>query len=263
VQKAQALIDTLSGSERWGWKEPRTTLLLPFWQKCLPQLRYVICIRNPLEVARSLKQRDGISIPAAAQLWNQYTRSAITHTDGQPRIISFYDDYFSNPLVEVNRAAEFCGLETVNDLSKVQKIVSAELRHQTFGAVDLLDETSIPLEYKLLYLGLRALTSGVSGHQVSERGVVEKAALGSGMLLTLLDQFHKRDRVAQLECTLAEKERQLSNLQARMNNELRIKNEQLARLSDRNAHLEAFSNAVRATWAYRFYKIFLRPFKSG
>lgn len=260
-EKAETLLNTFSGDTLWGWKDPRTTLLLPFWQKLLPQLRYIICIRNPLEVARSLEKRDGISIAVGAELWNQYMRSAIMHTEGQSRIVTFYEDYFSNPLDEVNRVAEFCGLETVGDLSKVQEVILGELRHQCGGAVELLSEASIPLEYKLLYLGLRALASGVSGPQMTERGVVEKVALGSGILLTLMDQFHKGERVAQLEGMLAEKERQLSNLQTRMDNELRAKNEQMARLSDHNARLQAFSNAVRQTWAYRVYETFLKPFR--
>ena len=42
-----------SGSELWGFKDPRTSLTLPFWQRILDPMRYVICLRNPLDVAAS------------------------------------------------------------------------------------------------------------------------------------------------------------------------------------------------------------------
>jgi Methyltransferase domain len=45
--------------------------------------------------------------------------------------------------------------------------------------------------------------------------------------------------------------------------ELKRKDQQLAYLQEHNARLQEFSDAVRATWAYRFYKVFLSPFKSG
>ena len=33
-------------SPLWGWKDPRTCITLPFWQRLVPGLRYVICVRN-------------------------------------------------------------------------------------------------------------------------------------------------------------------------------------------------------------------------
>ncbi len=49
-------------ADLWGWKDPRTCLTLPFWQKLLPPMRYVFCLRNPIEVGRSLERRNGLSL---------------------------------------------------------------------------------------------------------------------------------------------------------------------------------------------------------
>src|SRR5437870_8336735 len=54
-QQARALIQNdFDAAMCWGWKDPRTCLTLPFWKQLLPPLRYVICLRNPVDVARSL-----------------------------------------------------------------------------------------------------------------------------------------------------------------------------------------------------------------
>ena len=45
--------------------------------------------------------------------------------------------------------------------------------------------------------------------------------------------------------------------------ELKGKDQQVAHLRAENARLRAFYDAVRATWAYRVYRLFLVPFKSG
>ena len=43
--------DSVATEEQWGWKDPRASLLLPFWRRLVPGLRCVLCVRDPLEVA--------------------------------------------------------------------------------------------------------------------------------------------------------------------------------------------------------------------
>jgi len=261
VAKAEKLIDTFTNSAPWGWKEPRTTLLLPFWQKLLPHLRYVICIRDPLEAARSLATRDGISIRAGAQLWSQYTRVAIQNTEGRPRLLTFYEDYFRDPLDEVKRVAGFCGLERVEDSSRVERIISAELRHQTIGKVELLNEASVPLEYKLLYLGLRALAPEERCAMEVDDFSTTWVSNAIGGVLSVIDDLHEREKILQLEVALGEKEQQLSALRARMRAELREKSEQMSQLQNHNVRLQTFADAVRKTMVYRLYRRIIRPLK--
>jgi hypothetical protein len=157
AQQAAKLVEVMSVNGRsWGWKEPRTTVLLPFWRTIIPGLRYVICIRNPLEVANSLVQRDGMTIAAACALWRRYMQAALEHTAGQPRTLIFYKNFFRDPLCELNRLAEFCGLEKLEHPDSLTGILAKELRHQRRGARALLVHPFVPLDCKLLYLGLRA-----------------------------------------------------------------------------------------------------------
>src|ERR1700679_93072 len=47
----------------WGFKDPRTSLTLPFWEGLLGgEASYVICHRRPLDSARSLEQRNQIRL---------------------------------------------------------------------------------------------------------------------------------------------------------------------------------------------------------
>jgi hypothetical protein len=155
--EAAAHIRNLADRGPWGWKEPRTTMLLPFWQRLIPDLRYVICIRNPLEVAHSLVKRDGMTMNAGFELWRSYTRAALAHTNGRFRILTFYQDYFDNPLRELNRLANFCRLGKIDDLSRCAKVLTPTLRHHRHGAGELLFDPQVPLDCRLLYLRLRAL----------------------------------------------------------------------------------------------------------
>jgi hypothetical protein len=251
IDRAKRLSETFSASAAWGWKEPRSTLLLAFWQRLIPNLRYVICIRNPMEVTRSLAERNGISIPAAAQLWSQYTRAAIRNTEGQPRILTFYEDYFRKPL------DKFCGLDRVEDPSRVQVIISRELRHQTSGTAELLNDASVPLEYKLLYLGLRGLAPAERFSMEVDDCSKTWVSNAIGGVLSVIDDLHEREKILQLEVALGEKEQQLSTLTARM----REKDRQIAQLEEQRAKLQAFADAVRKTLVYRLYRRIIRPLK--
>jgi hypothetical protein len=51
-------------------------------------------------------------------------------------------------------------LEKVEDLSKCKEILLGELRHHHHSAAELATHPLIPLDFKLLYLGLRAARLG-------------------------------------------------------------------------------------------------------
>ena len=264
VNEARKLIDTFSEISRWGWKEPRTTVLLSFWQSLLPNLRFVICVRSPVEVARSLEKRDGISIGAGVNLWGQYMKAAIQETEESPRIFTFYDNYFSDPLGETSRIAQFCGLERPANLSIIQQAISGDLRHHKSQPLDLLVDWDGPIEQRLFYLCLCALLS----QSVS---VLAQPQPNEGMLinrlLRLFDDFHDHVRMVQLQKTLAEKEQQISSACVKLKENLIRKEHEVlqlqgavAELQQQNIKLQSFADAVRRTLAYRFYEIVIKPF---
>ncbi len=42
--------------KNWGWKDPRTTLMLNFWDKLIPDARYLLVFRYPWDVASSIRR---------------------------------------------------------------------------------------------------------------------------------------------------------------------------------------------------------------
>ena len=50
--RAASLVERMRPHAPWGWKDPRTSLTLPFWLDVVPDLRLVVCVRDVVEVER-------------------------------------------------------------------------------------------------------------------------------------------------------------------------------------------------------------------
>jgi hypothetical protein len=65
----------------WGWKDPRTSVLLDFWDRRLVDARYVFIYRSPWDVADSM-QRLGAAVflrhpEFAYRIWHHYNRALL------------------------------------------------------------------------------------------------------------------------------------------------------------------------------------------
>jgi len=70
------------------WKDPRVCVLLPFWQQVVePPQAALFVYRDPLEVAASLAERDGLTELHALALWERYTRAACANLHGVPTLL--------------------------------------------------------------------------------------------------------------------------------------------------------------------------------
>lgn len=122
------LADSFEGHDLWGWKDPRNSLTLPFWQRLIPSMRYVICSRNPMDVAASLERRDGMSIEQGLELWRVYVTSALAATAGRPRLLVPYESFFADREGTAARLARFAGRPEAFD--------DSERKHRLAEAVD-------------------------------------------------------------------------------------------------------------------------------
>lgn len=157
LRQARALAASFPAENSWGWKDPRASLFLPFWRKAIPDMRFLICLRNPLEVARSLEKRNGMGLEHGARLWYWYTLLSLTDTQKCPRLFSLFDDYFESRGEEVRRVLAFCGLGDFKHTALLESAIAGELRHHESSDQLLRDEPAIPVECKKLYLGLRTI----------------------------------------------------------------------------------------------------------
>jgi GT2 family glycosyltransferase len=84
-------LDTLLGevfsdAAARAWKDPRGSLLLPYWQ---PRLSHtIVVVRHPREVAASLARRNGIDPAWSDYLWLRYTATALA-TAADPIVVPY------------------------------------------------------------------------------------------------------------------------------------------------------------------------------
>ena len=106
---ARALLSTSqSYGEPWFWKDPRLCLLTPFWKTVWNKVAYVVCIRNPVEVALSLRERNGIPLAIGAILWQRYMLSILRACDlEQPSLMISYHGLIQDPAGQCERLASF------------------------------------------------------------------------------------------------------------------------------------------------------------
>lgn len=183
LRQARALAAGFPERRSWGWKEPRACLFLPFWRLAIPNMGFLICLRNPLEVAKSLQARNRLSIEHGAWLWYLYTLSSVRDTQQCPRLLSIFDDYFERRDEEIRRVLAFCGLEDGSPAALLESAIESELRHHDSGDHLRRDEAAVPAECKKLYLGLRAILA-----QKDLRSDVGYAANGTAQS-SALDSF--------------------------------------------------------------------------
>jgi hypothetical protein len=75
----------------WGWKEPRTTVTLPFWCEVFPDARYVYVYRNGIDVAGSLARRERAR---AAVVDNRYFSARCMDLDDAFGLWEEYNDMY-------------------------------------------------------------------------------------------------------------------------------------------------------------------------
>jgi len=192
VPRAREILASQFGEPEgcWGWKDPRTSLTLPFWRQVAPQARYVVCLRNPADVASSLLRREPSTHTwdSAIALWLRYTAEALENSLGEERLLVFYEDYFGDTERQLSRLAHFVG----RDLDEVAKdvryeaeaLIQTDLRRHRASATETVNSKTVPPEAGAFFLAVRAAhiasmtLPGGDGRLVDklEPGLLEAAA---------------------------------------------------------------------------------------
>ncbi len=88
IEKAKQLVEKNKSESCWGWKDPRTTLLLDFWADLLPQAKFLFIYRSPTEVVDSLYRRgDEVfddNPTLAVELWMHYNKKILNFLNKHP-----------------------------------------------------------------------------------------------------------------------------------------------------------------------------------
>lgn len=137
-QRARVVLAQFAESEIWGWKDPRNSLTLPFWRPLVGRLHVVVCVRNPLEVALSLRRRNGSTIAFGLALWSAYNEALMRTTVAEERIVTHYARYLADPVAESARVGGRVGLALSDEhAEQLRQSTKTDLRHSRFSLADL------------------------------------------------------------------------------------------------------------------------------
>ena len=141
-------------AEPWGWKDPRTSLTVPFWKRLLPAMKVVVCLRNPLEVADSLRARGYTSERFGLALWERYHRSLDEAVDDSFALVTHYHSVLAEPRAELDRLLAFTGLRpSPAVVEAVLGASSSAARHQRRTSAEV-ESSALSAAGKRLYVAL-------------------------------------------------------------------------------------------------------------
>ena len=123
--EADRIIQSMNARGDWVVKNPQFSMTLPYWKRFLPRdTRYLICVRNPVDVAKSMKRQRNIDPNLGLEIWFNCTISALKNTEGKKCKVVLYEDYFSGDR-QIREIGEFLDAKNVGTNSAV----SPGLRH--------------------------------------------------------------------------------------------------------------------------------------
>jgi hypothetical protein len=158
--RAVELLDQeFNGSEVIVLKDPRISVLATFWDRALShagyKIHHVVMVRNPLEVAESLRARDGFPREKSLLLWASYMIAAERDTRERERIFVGYDQLMDDwralrRRIEASACFPF-PRDTAAAANEIDRYLDRGMRHHEAVAQDLLCRSDVPDEVKVLY----------------------------------------------------------------------------------------------------------------
>ncbi len=232
---------------RFGFKDPRVSILLPVWKEIFFELdlqpQFVLCLRSPNPVARSVAARGDVPGLLDPELrWLMYNARATAHLAADPVCVVPYEDWFEDDLPNVRRLGRFLDIkdQTDNPLvhDTVRSIVAPNLRHQ------LPDPSAKRAEISEALYRLLAGSSGTNG--------LDPKACDLAVACCRFQQFVEPIqlealRVGSLLADIAQRDTQLAEFASREE----VLQVQLVAARERLALLSAEVDALRSALAAR------------
>jgi len=140
----------IDDSPVFGVKDPRITKLLSFWKEVFEQsgldVYYVLSLRNPMSVAKSLSKRDNFDFDKSCLLWLEHVLESLSGSQGAKRVLVDYDLLISAPDVELKKIATTTGLivDPVEFEKYRSEFLDESLRHNTFSLEELRRNEDVP-----------------------------------------------------------------------------------------------------------------------
>ena len=165
----ELLRQKLSNAPIFAFKDPRLAKLLPFWKgvfnHCQFEVSYLLAVRHPLSVVKSLAKRDDLEPEHSYLLWLSHVITSLIGSAGNQRVLVDYDYLMKSPEYQLNRIANTFDLAI--DPFQLEKykteFLDQGLRHTAYQPNDLLlDDACPPLVREVYDVLLRVASEHLS-----------------------------------------------------------------------------------------------------
>jgi hypothetical protein len=177
-QKIKALLIDEFGDEPLIFiKDPRICRFVPFMSSILAELNIgpvaFLAVRNPLEVASSLKRRDDFPLPKALLLWLRHVLEAEYHSRHMPRCFLPYERFLIDWRYHIDRAAEKTGViwpahSDPPDV-KIEQFLTLDLHHERSTLEDMRTHPSVASLVRTTYDILSAMAADGENRDLRDR----------------------------------------------------------------------------------------------
>jgi hypothetical protein len=175
----ESIANTRGAHPGWGWKDPRCSLMLPFWRGLIGDLKIIVCVRHPVAVAHSLHKRGNHSPAFSLRLWEQYNMPIRALASDTGIMVTDYDNWIRNPGAELDRILLFLDWDLARGArDKALGEVMPSLRHYKIEGEDWLlanDRADIAQLYSELQTLALAPGPGTMLPDASPIGVTDAA----------------------------------------------------------------------------------------
>ena len=159
-----AFLEQRMGDSYFGFKDPRTVRLMPVWHQIFNELKLapkvVLCLRNPVQVARSLHAREGLDPANGEYRWLVHMIDFFRYASHFDFCAVEYELWFDNPAANIEKLRKFLDLpwqQSESDLALLlSDIIDPSARHDDLGR----REASQPLVRTLYKLAGRSGQDG-------------------------------------------------------------------------------------------------------
>ena len=201
----EVLVDEYGASPFMVLKDPRISRVVPFWLAVLAELEvqpcFVLCVRNPLEVAASLKKRDGLSTSAAALVWLRHMLDSEHETRGHPRVFVSYDLLLADWETQMRTVGERLGLSWPRlgstARAQIEEFLSGSHQHHSFTSDDVRTHSSLPTWVKSAYATFEPAAAGSHAPDAEVldeiRSELDDAELAFGPIIAAARDRSKRE----------------------------------------------------------------------
>ena len=150
IGKAECILrEKLSGEGVFAVKYPRIPKVFPFWREVFASggfdIRYLIPLRHPLSIARSLAKRDGMEKEYACLMWLAHVLPALPVPRADDSIVTDYDRLMEDPDREIARIAARFRLDVdPGEMADYREnFLTPQLRHTNYTFSDLEADTGL------------------------------------------------------------------------------------------------------------------------